>query len=121
LSTNHYDVSIGVGFQNTVNPLSVATNTVDWTDSNRDGIPQLTELGAGTGFNFGTTNKYAAGIKRPTSDEYSAGVQQQLPGGIVFSGTYFHRDNWRTIVGSNLAVPYYSSYTPINVTLPPNP
>jgi hypothetical protein len=121
LSANHYNVSIGVGYQNVVNPVSIATNLVDWTDPNKDGIPQLAELGAGSGFNFGTTNQYVKGIKRPTSDEYSAGVQQELPFGVVLSATYFHRDNWRNIERSNVAVPYDSGYTPITVAIPPRP
>jgi hypothetical protein len=100
-----------------VNPLSTATNTVDWKD-NGDQIPQLNELGAGTGFDFGTTNRYDPEIKRPTSDEYSAGVQQELPGGIVASVTYFHRDNWRTISGTNVATPGDAAYDPVNVTIP---
>jgi len=119
LSANHYNLSIGSGHMERVNPLSTATNTVDWTD-NGDQIPQLNELGAGSGFNFGTTNRYTNGIRRPTSDEYSAGVQQELPGGIVTSVTYFHRDNWRTISGTNVAVPYNAGYDPINVTIPSN-
>jgi hypothetical protein len=119
LSANHYNVSFGMGHINRLNPLSVATNNVDWADANGDRLPQLNELGAGTGFNFGTTNRYAPGIKRPTSDEFSLGLQQEIPGQVVFSATYTHRMNWRTPASTNVAVPL-SAYDPIEITIPEN-
>jgi hypothetical protein len=117
LSINHYNVSFGMGHINRLNPLSTATNRVDWFDFNSDRLPQLNELGAGSGFSFGTTNRYAEGIKRPTSDEYSIGLQQELPGQVVFSATYTRRENWRSPASRNVAVPV-DGYTAHQIVVP---
>jgi Carboxypeptidase regulatory-like domain/TonB dependent receptor-like, beta-barrel/TonB-dependent Receptor Plug Domain len=116
-SANKYHVGVDSGDPSRVNPYGSASNTVDWNDINGDRMPQLSELGQGSGFNFGSTNRYAEDLKRPFSWEFSAGVQHELPGGIVLAGTYFHRDNRRGYAVTNVGTPF-SVYDPIEVTIP---
>ncbi|MBI4471630.1 MAG: hypothetical protein HY646_03115, partial [Acidobacteria bacterium] len=120
ISANHYNLGIGSSFPSRVAPTGSASRTVDWTDRNGDLIPQFDEMGAGNAFTFGSNNRYAQGIKRPINDEYSAGVQQELRGGLVVSATYTHRDTWRGISTKNLSLPGTVNYIPLSFTIPSN-
>jgi hypothetical protein len=124
ISANHYNNGIGSSHPGRVNPVSSTSRTVNWSDSNGDKIPQLTEISTATaeGWVFGTNNSYAPGIKRPTNDEYQIGFQQELPMGIVFMADYAHRDNWRSISSVNVAIPRGTeAYTPVQFTFPADP
>jgi hypothetical protein len=112
---NRYMIGIGSGTIDVVNPIRTTFDTRSWTDRNHDGIPQLDELGASTGFNLGTTNRYAPGFKRPYAAEYSAEFEQQFFKDTVFSAAYFHRGKRRQIGSENVAVPP-ESYIPLQVT-----
>jgi hypothetical protein len=112
---NRYMIGIGSGTIDVVNPIRTTFDTRSWTDRNNDGIPQLDELGASTGFNLGTTNRYAPGFKRPYAAEYSAEFEQQLFKDTIFSAAYFHRVMRRQIGSKNVAVPP-ESYISLQVT-----
>lgn len=112
---NRYNVGIGTGTIELVNPIRVTSDTRSWTDLNTDLIPQLNELGPSTGFNLGTTNRYAPGFERPYAAEYSVEFEQQLMKDVVASVGYFNRRVRRTIGSRNLAVPT-ESYIPLEVT-----
>ena len=111
---NRYNVGVGVGFIDVVNPVRVASDTRKWTDSNNDLIPQLSELGPSTGYSLGTSNHYSPDMKRPYTAEYSIELQQQVLGDVVLSVAYFHRSPQRMTGSKNLAVPT-SAYTPLQV------
>jgi len=115
VGANRYMIGIGSGTIDVVNPIRTTFDTRSWTDRNHDGIPQFDELGASTGFNLGTTNRYAAGFRRPYAAEYSAEFEQQLFKDTVFSAAYFHRGMRRQIGSENVAVPP-GSYIPLQVT-----
>jgi hypothetical protein len=97
-----------------INPIRVTNDTRPWTDRNGDLIPQLDELGASTGFNLGTTNRYAETLERPYTNEFSVEVEQQLAGSVVVAVGFFNRATKRNIGSKNLAVPL-ESYIPLNV------
>jgi hypothetical protein len=126
LSANQYVISPGASqYLNQINPLKVVSDTRPWTvcaagqtsgcDLNHDLISQLSELGASTGFNLGSTNHYDPSIVWPHTNEFSAEFEQQLPGQLVVSVGYFFRGLRDQIGSTNLAVPT-SGYTPITVT-----
>lgn len=115
VGANRYMVGIGSGTIDLVNPIRVTSDTRSWTDRNGDLMPQLTELGPSTGFNLGTTNRYAPGFARPYAAEYSVEFEQQVMKDVVASVGYFNRRFRRTIGSRNLAVPA-ASYIPLNVT-----
>ena len=111
---NRYMIGIGSGTIDVVNPIRTTFSTRSWTDRNSDGTPQLDELGASTGFNLGTTNRYTPGFARPYAAEYSVELEQQLLKDVVFSVAYFRRGMRRILGSMNVAVPR-ESYIPLQV------
>ncbi len=97
------------------NPIRITNDTRSWRDLNGDGIPQLNELGPSTGFNLGTTNRYADGVRWPYSQAVSAELQQQLGGDMVVSAGYYYTIHRDQIGPTNVAVPR-ESYIPLQVT-----
>jgi hypothetical protein len=98
-----------------LNPDLVTSDTHAWSDANRDGIPQLSELGPSTGFNFGTTNRYSSTLTWPVANEYSVEIEHQLPWNMVVDATYTRRETRHNIGSQNMAVPL-ASYIPLQVT-----
>ena len=115
----------GGAYPDLVNPIKTVNDTRAWTvcatgqtsgcDLNGDKIPQINEFGPSTGFNLGTTNRFASDVTWPKVDELSAEVEQQLPGNVVFSVGYFHRKTFDQIGSRNVLVPA-ESYTRLTVT-----
>jgi len=129
-SGNIYYQGIDSTYPSRVNPYSLVSTSICWTDTNKDGIPQPSEIGfnfqtktinagCGSPFAFGNTNTYDPNLKRPFSAEFSLGMQHELAGGFVLSGTYFRRDFWRTIGSANTALSL-ANWVPMDVTLPEN-
>ena len=116
VTINRYNQPIGVGYiRSYLNPVRRTNDTRTWTDANGDLFPQLDELGPSTGFNLGTTNRFADDLRWPAATEYSVGFEHQLPGDLVVGATYIHRRRTNEIGSRNVAIPA-SSYTPIDVT-----
>ena len=115
VGASRYNIGTATGHIDRVNPVSVTSDTRSWVDSNGDRIPQLTELGPSTGFNFGTTNRYADDLKRPYSMEYFIEFDRQVARNTVASVGFYYRTNERLIGNRNLAIPT-TAYTPITVT-----
>ena len=115
LAANRYEVPPGVSYAAQINPIAVTNDTRAWSDLNHDLVPQLSELGPSTGFNFGTTNRYSSTLAWPVVNEYSVEVERQLPWNVVVSATYMRREGRRNIGPQNMAVPL-ASYTPLQVT-----
>lgn len=112
-SANRYKDRVTETYLTRINPIGNASDTRTWAD-NGDKIPQLNELGPSSGFNVGTTNRYAADLKWPTTNEFDVEVEQQL-GTVVVGAGYFYRA-YRDVIGQkNEAVPT-SSYIPLTVT-----
>jgi hypothetical protein len=115
VSANQYYQPQGTSFTNRINPMRITNDTRSWTDLNRDGIPQLNELGPSTGFNFGTTNRYSPNIAWPYTAEVDFEIERQLPWDSAVSLAYFHREGLNQIGSKNLAVPS-TGYIPVTVT-----
>jgi hypothetical protein len=114
VTVNRYNQPIGVNNLAAINPVRLTNDTRRWIDANNDRIPQLTELGASTGFNLGTTTRFSDDLEWPYSAEYSIGLQRQLPWDVVAGVTYIHRRRGDEIGTRNLAVPT-DSYIPLPV------
>ena len=124
-AVNRYVTPVGISISTRVNPISVVSDTRPWTvcaagqtsgcDLNRDLKPQINELGPSTGYPAGAANRYTPGYDWPTAMEYSVEVQRQLPGNLVATIGYTHREKRGNIGYRNAAVPE-SAYTPITVT-----
>jgi hypothetical protein len=116
ITINRFNQPIGVShIRSFLNPVRRVSDTRAWVDANGDLFPQLDELGPSTGFNLGTTNRFADNLNWPTATEYSVGIEHQLPGNMVIGATYIHRRRRDEVGSRNLAVPT-DSYTPIQVT-----
>jgi hypothetical protein len=121
---NRYNVPIVLSYVQRLNPVGLASDSRVWTlcaagqtnscDLNRDGIPQLNELGVSTGFGGGVTSRYGD-VKVPLADEYIAEIQRQLPGNVVATVGYVYRKKFNNLVQRNVAVPR-ETYIPLTVT-----
>lgn len=118
VNVNRYNQPIGVShIRSYLNPVRRTNDTRLWTDSNNDMFPQLTELGPSSGFNLGSSNRFADNIGWPAATEYQVGIEHQLPVGLVLGATYVHRRRTNEIGGRNAAVPNTgSNYTKMDVT-----
>ena len=115
VGASRYNIGTATGHIDRVNPVDVTNDTRSWIDANGDRIPQLSELGPSTGFNFGTNNRYADGLKRPYSMEYFVEFDRQIARNTVAAVGFHYRTNERLIGNRNVAIPT-SAYTPIEVT-----
>src|SRR4051812_4322766 len=115
VSGNKYQNAIGTTYLDRINPIRRATDTRAWIDRNGDSTPQLDELGASTGFNLGTTNRYDASVSRPHTNEYSVELEQQLAGQAMVTIGFFKKDVRDNIGSRNLLVPT-AGYIPLDVT-----
>jgi outer membrane receptor protein involved in Fe transport len=124
-AANRYIVPLGSSLLSRINPIGVASDTRPWIacaagqtsgcDLNGDLIPQVNELGASTGYSFGQFNSYAPGYSWPHAVEYSAEIQRQLPGNVVLTVGYTHRESKGNLASQNQLVPT-STYIPLTVT-----
>ena len=114
-SANRYKDRVTETYLTRINPIGLSSDTRPWTDLNRDLVPQLNELGPSTGFNIGTTNRYASDLKWPTTNELDFEVEQELPGKVVVGAGYFYR-GYRDVIGQKNELVPTSSYIPLTVT-----
>jgi hypothetical protein len=127
-AANRYITPVGKSIVERINPIKTVSDTRTWVaqslcasvnfigcDLNGDLLPQINELGTSSGYPFGVTNRYAPDTKWPWSTEYTAEVQRQLPGNLVVTVGYTHREKLGQIGSRNVAVPL-STYIPLTVT-----
>jgi hypothetical protein len=127
-AANRYNQPMLMDFVNRLNPIAAVSDSRAWRaqsacaannnigcDLNGDLIPQIAELGPSSGFPLGTTSRYSEDIKRPVSNEFAVELQHQLPGDILASGGYTHRQTRRNFGQRNMAVPT-ETYVPVTVT-----
>lgn len=115
LPVNRDNDVLGAADASRINPMRATSDSRTWTDRNGDLVPQLTELGPSTGFNLGTTNRYADDLERPYVNTITGGIERQLFADSVLAINYIHRQTRRQIGSRNVAVPR-DSYVPIIVT-----
>jgi hypothetical protein len=126
-AANRYVVPVGVQVVGRINPVRSTNDNRQWLpqsrcgeaatlgcDRNGDLIPQLNELGPSSGYNLGTTARYAEGYDWPNANEYTVEIQRQLPGNLVLSGGYTRREKRNQLGQRNMAVPM-SSYQRLTV------
>ena len=92
-SANRYVLGIGTSVSTRLDPIRLTNDTRSWNDPNGDRVPQLNELGPSSGFNLGTTNRYVEDLEAARIRiEISASIEHQLPGAVVVSAAYYHRE-----------------------------
>jgi len=127
-AANRYVVPVGVQVVGRINPVRSTNDTRQWRpqsrcgeattlgcDRNGDLVPQLDELGPSSGYNLGTTARYADGYDWPNANEYTVEIQRQLPGNLVVTAGYVRREKRHQLGSRNMAVPT-NTYIPLTVT-----
>jgi Carboxypeptidase regulatory-like domain len=120
-----------LGLTASLNPMASQSDTRTWTDRDGNGSPldaagnvQFNELGASTNLNLaipGGAGKIAAGLPRPTNWEESVSVQHELIPRVSVTAGYYRRQFYNIQYTQNLALDPTASFTPFQVTVPPNP
>jgi hypothetical protein len=118
ISASRYANQVGVNRVQLVHPFQFTNGTRTWTDTNGDREPQLSELGAFSGF-ADNLNRYADpnGPDWPYSDEITAGIEHELVKDVRVGAMYYHRTNRKAVGFRNSRVPS-SVYTPVTVNVP---
>ena len=122
-SYSRYGLQVGIDRVTNVNPLSAGSRTCPWSDPNGDGKFQLSEINEAqcSAFSGGVSTFYAPdGVDWPYSDEVTAGVETQAPGGMRLGAMFYYRTNRKQFGQRNTAV-VPSSYTPFTFTVPNGP
>jgi hypothetical protein len=127
-AANRYVVPVGVQVVGRINPVRSTSDNRQWRpqsrcgeastlgcDRNGDLVPQLNELGPSSGYNLGTTARYAEGYEWPNANEYTVEIQRQLPGNMVVTAGYVRRERRNQLGSRNVAVPT-DTYIPLVVT-----
>jgi hypothetical protein len=122
-SYSRYGLQVGIDRVTNVNELSAGNRTCPWSDPNRDGIFQLSEVNPAqcSAFSGGVSTFYAAdGVAWPYSDEVTGGVETQVAAGVRLGAMFYYRTNRAQFGQRNTAVPT-SAYTPFTFTVPNGP
>ncbi len=122
-SYSRYGLQVGIDRVTNVNELSAGSRTCPWTDPNRDGVFQLSEVNVAqcSAFSGGVSTFYAAdGVDWPYSDEVTAGVETQVAAGMRLGAMFYYRTNRAQFGQRNTLVPT-SAYTPFTFTVPNGP
>lgn len=98
----------GSNFADSVNPLRFNSEIRSWNDANRDGIPQLHEIGPGRGeLDRGATVRLSPDLERPYQWEQTVSLEQVLLQNFALTVSYYHRK-------------YYRQFSTVNVALQPS-
>ena len=120
---SRYALQVGIDRVTAVNPFTVGSRTCPWSDPNRDGAFQASEINMAQcgAFSGGLNTFYSDdGIDWPYSDEVTAGVERQIGAAMRVGAMYYYRTNKAQLGNRNEAVPT-SSYTAHTVTIPDGP
>ncbi len=124
---SRYVVPNTVAVARSLNPFNTSVNntTRSWSDTNRDGVPQVSELGPLANNAFGSVNvatRYDPDAiegfgKRRNNWEFSAGVTQELMSRLSVDVSYYRRAQGNFTVTDNLDVAP-TDFQPYCVTAP---
>ena len=103
-----FDVIEGGELAETVNPNGLATQVYKWTDTNGDGVPETNEwklpanLVAASG---GVVTSVDPNLKRPYSNQFNVGYEQQVWSSVVVGVNYYFRNLKNEYAERNQAIP----------------
>jgi len=116
-SLSKYVQNEGTSRAQAVNPMLLQRDRRAWTDTNLDGIAQITELGPSTGFAGGVTSRLDPEVTRPYNWEMTLGLDHEVLRGIGVGATYYRR-LLRNMIGSRNMAVLPSDYIPVTITNP---
>ena len=122
-SYSRYALQVGIDRVTSVNPLGTGSRTCPWSDPNRDGRFQESEINFAQcgAFSGGISTFYAAdGVDWPYSDELTAGIERQVGADMRLGAMFYYRTNRDQLGVRNTARPS-GAYTPFTVNVPDGP
>lgn len=121
-SASRYGLQVGIDRVTNVNPLTVGSADCPWSDPNGNRKYDVGEINLATcpAFSGGSVTGYAPGVAWPYSDEYTAGIETQLPGAVRMGAMFYYRTNRKQIGQVNSLQPA-SAYTKYTITIPNGP
>lgn len=118
-----YNTPIVTSILNNFNPMFLTTQSLAWTDTNKNGYADGTygegELQANPNVAFGVLQdrKLDPNFKREYNIQMSAGIQQEVYKGVTLNFNWYRRQNYNGILTTNSAVPA-SAYTQTSIVNP---
>jgi len=121
-SYSRYAAQVGIDRVTNVNPLSNSSRDCPWSDPNKDGVFQPSEVSVASCPAFSGINTFydPAGVNWPYSDEVTAGVERQVMRDMRVGVVFTYRTNRDQIGQKNIAVPS-TAYTKFTVPVPNGP
>jgi hypothetical protein len=129
-TVSRYILPYTVAIARLLNPFNTSVNTATrpWTDSNNDGIPQVSELGALSNNAFGQVSVATRYDPETTSGfgnrrgnwEFTTGITQELMSRLSIDVSYFRRSQVNFTITDNLDIAP-TDYEPYCVTSPRDP
>ncbi len=116
-----YHHQISSGFVDTVNPLGLAGKGYNWVDRNRDGKFQPGEEGSLLFAFGGNINSVDPNLKRPRTDEVTAGVDWELPASIKLSVNGVFRWGRNLIALAEVGIPQNTTGYNQTIGIDPGP
>jgi outer membrane receptor protein involved in Fe transport len=118
LSYGRYDHVVSTGFIGTVNQNGSAGQFHEWNDKNGDGIFQLGEEGALLSTSGGNANQVDPNLGQPHTDEFTAGIDNELPGQFRFTANFVYRKKSNLVALVNVGAPENGGYLPVEAVDP---
>lgn len=112
-----FDVIEGAELAEQINPNGLSYQTYTWTDTNHDGIPQQNEWDLPANLVYetgGVVTTVDSHLKRPYSNEFNVGYEQQMFSSLMIGVNYYFRNLKNQYAEENLANPA-SDYTATQV------
>ena len=112
-----FDVIEGAELAETINPNGLSTQTYTWKDTNGDEIPQPNEWDSPANLvsaSGGVVTTVSPNLKRPYSNEFNVGYEQQLFSSLMVGVNYYYRGIKNQYAERNLDAPT-TAYTATQV------
>lgn len=119
-SVGRYPAQEFVSLSTNANPLSSQTDLRTWTDSNRDDIAQLNEIGPSRNTQFGLArgrNVQDPNMERRFNWLYNVTVEHQILARMSLTAGYHHRE-YKNLTWTNNTLVTADDYTLVNVADP---
>jgi hypothetical protein len=122
-SASRYGTQVGIDRVTNVNPLTVGSADCPWTDPNGNRKYDVGEINLATcpAFSGGSVTGYDPnGVDWPYSDEFTGGIETELPGAVRVGAMFYYRTNRKQMGQVNTLQPA-SAYTKYTVQIPNGP
>ena len=107
-----YYYTISTGTPNNVNPNFSVSEQFVWNDVNNDLHFQPTEVGRSLGRSGGLITSFDPNLKRPYTDEITAGVDRELMANLKLSAVFTYHTERDQLGNHDVGIPF-SAYSPV--------